>query len=161
VLALPPALAAATSIGPEPLGLGLAAAGLAVWERNRSRWVAVALFTLAGLSRESLLLIPVVLAAREVLARRGWGTARLAIAPAVWVAWTGVIRARFGVWPWAARGGRLGALFSGLAHGLAHWHSWADVACFALAAVILVACASLRPRDPLAWIVVAYAVLAV
>src|SRR5439155_22134266 len=89
LLLLPRSLASLPAFGPELMGFALVALAL-VFDSQRRTWPAVLCFSLAGLSRETYLLIPLVIAFRE---------RRYLIPHFVWLAWTGVIWFRFGAWP--------------------------------------------------------------
>jgi hypothetical protein len=77
----------------EPLAYGLAACGVLAFERRRLP-VAVVLFALAGLTRETTLLFPLALALWQVSGRRYREAALLAATALPYVA------LRAGLWPW-------------------------------------------------------------
>ena len=154
VLELPGALAGIRQLGPEVLGLGLVAIALVTRDDDRP-WVSVFLFALAGLARETYLLIPLLLA---------WRERKYLIAPATWLAWVLIVWARFGEFaPFVKQdqAGLLGAPFVGLARALPHLRFPVFTA-LVLTAIPLVAIVTWKKRrgDPLTPIVVAYALFA-
>lgn len=84
------------------LATGLALLGLAWWIDGRDRWAVVAL-CLAGLTRESALLVPLAL----LLAAPGRRALRLTAPFAAYASWVGIVRLRLGVWPTEAHPGGL------------------------------------------------------
>jgi hypothetical protein len=154
VLELPGALAAIRQLGPELLGFGLVALALVARDEDRL-WASVCLFALAGLARETYLLIPLVLAIRE---------RRYLLPHLVWLAWTGVVWLRFGAWPPTIHlsGTRLLVFpFTGLARALPQLQFWPmTIALMILVSVLLIAVIYLRRQDPLTRFVVAYGVFA-
>lgn len=147
-------------IGPDALATALAIAGLAAWlRRPRAMWPAVVLFSLAGLARESALLIPLVVIAHTVWRQRAWRTITPLLVPfAVELVWVLVVFARFGSFGTeTARTASFTVPFSGLIDGVLVWTSF-DVAVAAVS-VGLVAFALVRSRgDLLGWIMAAYVV---
>lgn len=138
VLALPGALITLDWTGPEALGVAAVLSGVLLWQRSRPPLVAVAVaFTLAGLSRETLLLVPCALLLRELVSgsRTRERLATLVVAPIVYVGWVVVVHARLHAWPTDARQGRLSPPFVGVADALGEWRP-IDVA-FAVLAVVL------------------------
>src|SRR5439155_20265386 len=107
------------------LAAGLGLWGLASWLKGRERW-AIVLLSLAGLGRESALLVPLALLLCAGL-RRG---RRLLVPFAVYAGWVAVVWLRLQSSPNDPRQGRLGFPFSGLAAGVASW-GWVEVACAA------------------------------
>lgn len=168
LIVLPPALAAMRWFGPEPLGLALALAGMLFWQRRSwpTAWAAAALFALAALTRETNLIVPVMLGV-VALVRRDRPVpmvATLTFPGAVWLTWAAVVHARLASWPWDAGDCRLADKpLGGLLTGAEHWPSRPLVPlAMALSVVtITVACLILRPRSELTWVVVGFAVLAV
>jgi hypothetical protein len=159
VLVLPGALTVLDWTGPDLLALALALAGLACWIPSRPRrgWAALA-FVLAGLSRESLLLVPLVLGVwllseRRLDRRDLWP---LGAAPAAYLAWMLVVRLRLGTGPeQVARQTSFSVPFVDLARHIGGFGSveWI-VAALGLG---LVAAAVVRaPRDVCTWMAVAY-----
>lgn len=167
LVVLPPALAALTWFGPEPLGLALLLTGILFWERRTptGAWAAAGFFTLAALTRETNLLVPAALALAG-LVRWSRPIRELAIltTPAVaWLAWAAVVRGRLGWWPWAGGSCRVaGAPFAGLGPGSGHWPSppVTEMAMLVAVGVLVAACLIWRRGDDLTWVVVAFAVLA-
>lgn len=152
VLLLPGALLATSWMGPECLGLGLVALAVA-WVGSHPARAAV-LLTLAGFTRESMLLLPVVLALWFVLARRDVVRAMWMAVPVIAMgAWLLVVHNRFGAWPSEANAGRFGAPFVGLAESFGRM-SLVDIGFVVVNAALLIV-AILRRRDPLAWYVAA------
>lgn len=123
VLITPGVVANLMFIGPESLGTALVV--LAVLRARRSPgipWDAVALFAAAGLCRESLLLVPAVLALRALLRRDLPRVGALALAAAPYVAWVLFLRVRIGAWPRGKLPGRLSPVpFEGLVRGTEAW----------------------------------------
>lgn len=122
---------------PEVLGAALAGAGLVWWLSARpQRWAAVACFALAGLARETMLLVPVALfasscwdarprrrpaveARRRVAMRPDW---LLLLSAAPYVVWVMVLRIGLGAWPTGTVDSRLVLVpFSG---ATAVWGGW-------------------------------------
>lgn len=172
----PGVVASITGLVPEPLGFALALLGL--WAYWRDRLVAaVVLLALAALTRETMLLVPAVLAVGVLrwrsgrswrsghsghagLGARRWDRlAALAAVPAVWAIWVVVVRARFGAWPWSGRSDRFTAPFVGFVQSLPDMR-WPVVTlgCAAVAVALAVVCARRLRQDPLAPIALAYAV---
>jgi hypothetical protein len=153
VLELPGALAAIRQLGPELLGLGLVALALVARDEDRP-WESVCLFALAGLARETYLLIPLVLAIRE---------RRYLLPHIVWLGWTGVVWLRFGAWPPTIHlsGTRLLVFpFTGLARALPRLQFWPmTITLMILVPVLLIAVIQRRRQDPLTRFVAAYGVL--
>ncbi len=159
VLVLPGALTVLDWTGPDLLALALALVGLACWIPSRPRrgWAALA-FVLAGLSRESLLLVPVVLGVwllsqRRLDRRDLWP---LAAAPGAYLAWMLVVRLRLGTGPeQVARQTSFSVPFVDLAR---HVGGFGPVEWMvAVLGLGLVVAALLRaPRDVCTWLAVAY-----
>lgn len=163
LVVVPPSLAALQWLGPEPIGLAFVLAGAIWWERgtDKAAVVAAVLFSLAGLTRETNLLVPMALGlAGFVLRRRPLRQlVPLALPGAAWLAWSGVVHARLGVWPWSGGSCRLSGPVSGLLAGVDEWPAApvAEVASLASFVLIAVGCAVWRPRDEFTWVVVACA----
>lgn len=167
LVVLPPALAAMRWFGPEPLGLGFALAGLILWPRRSwsSAWGAAALFSLAALTRETHLIVPMVLGVVAVARRdRPFPMAMTAAVPGVvWLTWAAVIHARLGSWPWDAGDCRLADRpLGGLIEGAGHWPSAPVMTVAMLLSLVAIPalCLYLRPYSDLTWVVVGFAVLA-
>jgi hypothetical protein len=106
--------------GAEALGCAAAVLGLAWW-MDRRYTEAIVLFSLAALTRETLLLFPLCLAAYEIWSKRKTLAAYLSIPCIVYASWIGVVRWRVGALPSDASGGRLALPLSGLLRAQAHW----------------------------------------
>jgi hypothetical protein len=164
VVLLPGALAALLGLIPEMLALAFAVGGLLVWERDVPRPVlAGGLFALGALTRETMVLVPLVLlvadAVRHTLTRRR--LAALALPVAALAVWYVVLRLRIGAWPNHAPGGPLGWPLWGLLEGVTRWDEPAlDAAWLGLGIVAIVAAVCKARRDVLTWIVLAFAALA-
>jgi hypothetical protein len=155
---LPGATAAVPNGGPETWGLGLVFLGLALWPERR---VGAALaFALAGLCRETYLLVPAALAI--------WGLARnrhlrleLAVPWIAYGAWVVVVHAAVGAWPWDSRTGLAGPPFAGFVDATKSWgeETLANVLVAILFAMLLVT--ALRKPGPLRPVALAYLGLAI
>jgi hypothetical protein len=126
LLVLPGSLADITFVGPEAMGCALLVAGVLAWTRpspsRRSILLALAAFGLAGLGRETLLVVPAALALHELVRGRLRPTALLAVTAAPYVAWVMVLRAIVGSWPVGTVSGRLRVIpFAGLVEAAASW----------------------------------------
>jgi hypothetical protein len=163
VLVLPGAVGGLSWFGQELLGLGFAAAGLALWTRGTAtRVAAVACFVVAGLTRETMLLVPFVLGLNELVRRRARvrEVAVLAVAPAVYLAWTLVVASRFGITLGSAsRRGPLVAPFKGVLDSAGLWGP-ADVVVLLLILGLAVAALVQERRTPESWLIVVYVALA-
>lgn len=146
LVAVPGVVADLRWLCPDVFGAGLALFGLVWWRRSsRATWPAVACFTLAGLTRETLLIVPLVVGLdamrhREPLRR----LLALAVAPGALAAWLVVVHGRFGAWPTDAGQGRLSLPFTGIAGGLARGNVRDDFALALLATLVVVALRRLR-----------------
>jgi len=155
LLILPGAIGGVRQFSPEVIGFGFVCLGLMAADDQRY-WPSIAFFTLAGLCRETYLIVPLFLIRKD---------RRFAIPVASWVAWAGVVWARFGVFgPTADVAGAkvLGLPFVGLIRAIPRLH-FAPVTALAIAAipVLVIACVRERPRDPFTAYVIAYGVLAI
>jgi hypothetical protein len=117
VLLFPGTYMALSYCGPEPLGLGLVLWGLVAWSKRRPD-VALVLFAIAGLCRETMLLVPAALLLGELFQRRIRRAALLAATFAPYASWIAFVRVRVGAWPTDASHGRLGLPFVGVVDGL-------------------------------------------
>ncbi len=177
LLAVPAGMAAIQGLTPELLALGFGALGVVAWERRRPGRAATWL-TAAALTRETMLIVPAVLAI-EVLAR-AWhahagapGRIRtsardassrllpLGVPFAAFGAWVLVIRIRLDAWPTDGSHGRIGRPFAGLFDAARHWSSPAELVWLGLAVVIVAFAFATARRDRLTWIAGAYAAFAV
>lgn len=165
VVALPGSLASLTGVTPEALALGFGATGLVAWSARRRRvLLAVTCFTLAALTRESMLIVPLVVAARLVVDRAltARHVAALAAPLAAVGAWWLVVHTRLGSWPSDATAGRVGGPFVGFADGLIHaerplmWAAW-----LALGVGVVAVAVAAAPHDVLTWVAVGFAVFGV
>ena len=152
LLLLPGSLASLRAFGPELMGFAFIALAL-VFDSQQRTWPAVLCFSLAGLSRETYLLIPLVLAIRE---------RRYLIPHFVWLAWTAVVWFRFGAWPPTVHlaGTRLLVPpLTGLAHALSRLQFRPlTIALMTLVPVLVVAVLDRRRKDPLTRFVVAFGI---
>lgn len=157
ILAAPGVAADLLRCGPEVLGAALVGAGILAWTRRERRsWLAVGCFALACLARETLVLVPLTLAAVDWWSSRPpgatWeGAARRARTPLVasvvpYLAWVLLLRVGLGAWPRGNVDGRLSMVpFGGLASALPHMDG---EELLALALVLLPALAALlKGRD--------------
>ena len=151
VLLLPGVYSALSYCGPEPLALGLAVWGIVAWSRGRIV-PALVLFALAGLCRETLLLIPAALMLSALRDRRARQFLLLAGSFVPYAAWVVFLRVRVGAWPIEANHARTSAPFVGLVQGLSNAKTEAllyALVCVAVGAIALV----LARKDPLQSIV--------
>jgi hypothetical protein len=165
LVALPPSLAALQWLGPEPLGLAFVLFGIVAWERRTGSgsWLAAAMFTLAGLTRETNLVVPMALGLAGLMRRsRPFPElATLALPGVAWVGWAAVVHARLDAWPWTAGDCRLSLPLVGLSSGAELWPSppVVDVALLLSFVAVAVACVAARRRDDLAWVAVGFVFL--
>jgi len=164
VLAAPGAIVALNWSTSEVLGLALIGAGLWLWvARPRAVATLGAALGLAGLARETFLLVPAALAVSLLAsgrARTEWRRlVALMLAAAPWCAWVIVLRLRIGAWSFSAKAGRLGLPFAGFLSAARGWGS-GDWAVFVLLALATYAGLRRAPAD-LRWVVAAQLVLAV
>jgi hypothetical protein len=122
----------------DAFGCALAILGLAWWLDGRHRG-AIVMLSLAALSRETLVLIPLTLALWELWSHRGRRAFRLTIPLAVYGAWLAVVFVRVGAFPSDAREGRLGLPFVGLVHAMGHWSTVSTAVALSIAALAVVA----------------------
>lgn len=100
----------------EPLAIALALAGIAAWLRHRP-WLAVALFTMGALTRETMLVVPLGLGLTHLWrTRRPTGAWKLAVPAIAYAAWVVVVHARIGVWPSSRPS------LDGFVTAVPHWH---------------------------------------
>lgn len=123
LLITPGVLTDLTFVGPEALGTLLLLVGLAAWSRSpRATVLAVGAFALAGLCRETMLLVPAALVGRELLGRRLRPASVLALSAAPYAAWVVTLRVVLGSWPVGTVDGRVSLVpFAGLAEEAAGW----------------------------------------
>jgi hypothetical protein len=158
VIATPPVVLSLSLATAEILGLALALWGVVLWTREdgsrRSQWTAVALFAATVLARESFVLIPLAIAASELIRHRRTGgprrAAMLAVTPLPYLLWVLILRARVGAWPVGSQDGRLSLPFVGIVDAARSWGA-EDYVVFALLLLSLFAAAR-RLDDVLSWI---------
>lgn len=143
--------------GPEGLGTAAALGGFGLWQAERRHWAIVALVA-AGLLRESLLLVPVAMAAHALVVERRplRAVVPLATPIAVYAAWVGVVWLRLDALPSDAGRGRLAAPLTGLLDAASGW-SGADLVCAALLGLLGGAALVLGRRDAAGWVACAFA----
>ena len=147
--------------GPEPLSVAFAVLGVYWWlERPRRLVWAVAALTIAVLMRDTLVLVPLAIAAWELVHNRA-GLRRvlpLAIPPLGYAAWVGLLRIRWGYWSTQSSSGRgrLDLPFRGWIGAIGDVGA-IRTGSFVLGAVLLVV-AIVQHRDSvLTWIAVLFA----
>lgn len=162
VLLLPGSLATMHGLGGELLALALSALGLVCWLREPRRPLAAAvIFALAGLARETTLVVPIVLAAREIALRRRPGPAfPLLVPPLVWAGWLGVVRLRFGEWPDSSE--RAGVPFAGFVDAIPGWENPVpNIIVIMLAALIVILVAIFARSHQLGFVALCYVPVAI
>lgn len=159
VVLLPGSLTVMDWLEPGMASLGLAMWGVVAWlDRPERPALAGVLFAAAALTRESSLVIPAVIGAEMLLARRlSWRQgAALAVAPLAYVTWSTVLRLRLGVGPEEVAGGATFALpFAGTVEAASGWVA-ADVVVAAAGIVLVGLAVARRPWDLATHIAVAY-----
>jgi hypothetical protein len=155
VIEVPGALAAIRQVGPELLGMGLVCFGIIAAEDGEV-WLAVGMFTLGGLARETYLVVPLV----YVIKNR-----RFLFPHLVWIGWIAIVWLRFdALGPIAKIGGS--RLFTwplwGLIQSLPHLR-FAAVTVPLIISVPMLSTLSIKfaRRDPLTRIVMLYAITAI
>jgi hypothetical protein len=151
---------------PELAAFALFGLGVLWWTSGR-RWPGVGAFVAAGLTRETMLVGVVALAAWELVERRR-AVARavrelapLALPFAAYGAWVGLLRVRVGAVPSDAAGGRVAALGSGFVHALADPSARSMlVLAAALTVTVVGAALVVARRDVVTWVVVGYLLFA-
>jgi hypothetical protein len=144
----------------EALAFGLAAFGLVLWTRaNPNRVLAAALFALAALTRETMVIVPAVLALDALVRRRARlrDLALLLITPVVYVAWGAVVQLRFGS---LGANGNVSAPLQGFLLAVPYW-TLEDWIMLALLAAVSIAALVKDHRSTLAHLIVAYWAFAV
>jgi len=155
VIELPGALAGIRQLGPELLGLGLVCFGVLAAE-DGDVWLAVGMFSLAGLARETYLIVPFVYLFKD---------RRFLIPFFAWIGWIALIWFRYGaLGPTAHIGGS--RLFTwplwGLIQALPHLRFAAiTVPLIFSIPVLCVFTVRLARRDPLSRLVVLYSIAAI
>lgn len=167
ILALlnPGALVALFLLTADPLALGLALSAIALAVRGRWGW-AVAACTLAGLTKETYLLVPLALAywqLRHGNHRRAWAIAIVSLGPTVlWSSWL-----TYAGFETGAAAGNLGPPFAGVIEAVPVWttvlrHEPFELVLGAVACLMLARGAALMCREGpvvLRWLVVPWVVL--
>jgi hypothetical protein len=151
-----------TEMTPELFALALVGAGVLLWRRDR-RLLAVAVFCVAVLTRETVLVAIGGLALWDLLHATGDVRARLgrvvplAVPLLVYTTWIAFLRARLGNWPFHHSGERLSLPGAGLAHALEVSADSSAILFWVVIAVLLCAAAVwCSPHDVLTWIAFAY-----
>jgi hypothetical protein len=152
----PGALAAYRQLTPELFAAGLAVAGIAAWTGSTRRTAAASvLFAAAALGRETMLVVPLVLAC-TTRDRRGWVACTAPFA--VVAGWFAVVRLRLDAWPWAAAGGRVTAPFVGLVRSLDRWETpLGNTLAYGITVVVVIALIAWRRDDLTAWLAIGFA----
>jgi hypothetical protein len=154
----PGALVTVDWTGPEGLGTAAALLGTQQWI-DRRRATALVGLVAAGLLRESLLLVPVAIAAHALVVRRDALRTVLPLAApiGVFAVWVGIVWTQIGALPSDAGQGRLAAPFTGLFEATRGW----DLRDLVMAVLLLgigVAAIAVNRRDPAAWVAATFAV---
>ncbi len=157
------------SFTPELAAFAFLGGGLLCWTARRDGW-AIALLCCAALTRESMLVGVVALAAWELTRRRRTGASCRRIAALAWPfgaygLWIGFVYVRLGALPYGtssslgpASAARLGIPGTGLASALRHGTNPTGVLAGATAAALVTVVAVVVARDDaLTWITVAFA----
>jgi hypothetical protein len=155
-----------TEMTPELFALALIGAGVLLWQRDR-RVAAVVVFSVAVLTRETVMVAIVALACWDLFHRAGPATARLrrvlplGIPAAVYVAWICFLRLRLGTWPFFRSNERLSLPGFGLAKALGTTQ-YASAILFWVVIGLALAGTAIRwaRHDVLTWITVGYAAFA-
>ena len=152
---LPGTYASLAYFGPELLGLALVVWGAISWTdpHRRRSLSAIALFSLAGLTRETFLLVPVALALLALGKGRFRDAATLATSGFAWLLWVVIVHARAGAWPTDAGQGRLTRPFQGLLDAL-HQGSASAILPYALLGGLLALSVFILCRDDVLSVVV-------
>ncbi len=147
---------------PELLALTLLVAGILWWQRDRSV-AAVVAFSLAALTRETMLVGVVAVAVWDLAGQRPgppprWRSVAPLLAPfAAYFAWIGLLTIRTGSSPFDRSHGRLGFPGVGLASSLDHATTVPDIlGLVVLAGALCVVAVRFARRDVLTWVAVGY-----
>jgi hypothetical protein len=145
----------------DPLAVGLVLIGYWCWREERPA-AGIVLFSLAALGRETMLVVPAILALGEIIRRRLPSALLIGGVPAlVWLTSTVAVNVRLGLHPLASgSSGEVVAPFTGLVHGAAQWHHWFEPVILASVILATALVAALRPRDTVNRVVLAYGALA-
>jgi hypothetical protein len=139
----------------EALAFGLAGFGLVLWTRaNPNRVVAAVLFALAALTRETMMIVPAVLAVEALVRHRARfrDLALLLMTPVAYVAWGAVVRSRFGS---LGANGTVGAPLQGFLVALPYW-TLEDWILLVLLGAVSIAAVLKDHRSTLAHLIMAY-----
>ena len=151
---------------PELLALALFGVGLLLWQRDRRAW-SIVVFSVAVLTRETLLVGVVMLGVWEVLqSRRRYdhtvrSAAPLLVPVGAYALWILALKIRVGSFPFDRSQGRLGLPGVGFVQSLERSAAPADLLTWVAAAALLCAAAlAVAHQDVLAWITAGYLVFA-
>lgn len=152
VVLLPGSIVSLLGLTPELLAFGFAAAGVLLLNRDR-RW-ALVFFSLAVLTRETLLLIPLAVAIGLVPRERLRAAAVVAVPFSSWVVWMAVANTRLGLPPLGVHANLHNLAPLGIIHAPL-------LTLGIVAAIWALSAVALRtwPRDVLTWAMVGYASL--
>jgi hypothetical protein len=114
------------------------------------------LLALAGLTRETMLIVPAVLIGIDLLAGRRREVLPLLVPFLALAAWIVILWVRLGALPTDAGSGRLSAPFIGVLEGLANATKSGGIVFALLFAAIVIVAVLKAPRDPLTAIALAY-----
>lgn len=156
LLLLPGSIAGIRQFSPEVIGFGFVCLGLITADDNRD-WLSILFLSLAGLCRETYLIVPALL-----IFPKG---RRFAVPILAWLAWALIVWSRFGTFgPTANVAGAkvLGLPFVGLIRAIPRLH-FAPVTALVMATIpiLVLACVRERRKDPFTAYVVAYGLLAI
>lgn len=144
---------------PEFIALGFAFMAVRSWRHERW-WAASGWMVAACLTRETMLLVAVVLACDSWRRLRGWKTPTVLVAPSIGAlcVWWTIVRVRFGAWPmWGGTHGAFALPVVGLVHAARDWSDPSVQWMWILAGLLIVGTAvALAPRPILTWIALAY-----
>lgn len=121
----------------EPLAIALSCAGIAAWLRKQP-WLAVGLLTAAGLTRETMLVVPLGLGITHLLQKRTpLGALKLALPAVAYGIWITLVHDRLGAWP--SDYSQTAAPFEGFRQAFPHWHAaeWAAAALLVASAAVI------------------------
>jgi hypothetical protein len=154
---------ALTELTPELFAVALVGTGILLWQGDR-RAAAVAVFSVAALTRETMLIGVGVVAWWELahaagpLLHRIRTVVPLAVPFVVYLTWISFLRLHLGNWPFNRSGDRLGIPASGLLHALDQVPATGTILMWVTIGVIMsVALLIWARRDLLAWVAVAFA----
>jgi hypothetical protein len=157
VVLLPGTIAVLESPGEgDLLATALVLTGLLLWLDGERAELAIGVFALAALTRETTLLVPAALLLHAVL-RRQRIRLGLLLPIGTYATWVVILRLRVGAWPTADGGPNLGLPFSAVREALRAWQVWEVLTLLLLGA--LVAAAWGRLAEPVKLIVACYLAL--